>query len=133
MSARSLMRGPGGWMTAAGGAFMLVNAARAFADPAAFATYLGLPLAVSQDAALIHVYALRALFIGIIVLGLLIAGQRVALALVAAAAVIMPVGDALLTHQAGAPVPTVLRHVAIAVFLAVAAIALARPLRSVSK
>ena len=130
MTAPPLMRSLGGWMVAAGGALMLVNAARAFNDPAAFAIYLGLPLAAPQDGVLIHVYALRALFIGIVVIGLLIARQRLALAVVAAAAVIMPVGDAILTHYAGAAMPTVLRHVGIAVFLAVAAVALARPLRN---
>lgn len=133
MTAPPLMRSLGGWMAVAGGALMIVNAARAFNDPVAFATYLGLPLAAPQDAVLIHVYGLRALFIGIVVIGLLIARQRLALAVVAAAAVIMPVGDALLTHEAGAAMPTVLRHVGIAAFLAVAAVALAWPLQSASK
>ncbi len=126
MTALGLMRSPGGWMAAAGAALMLVNAFRAFHDPAAFAAYLGLPLAAPRDAALIHVYALRALFIGIAVAGLLVMRQRLALGVVAAAAVIMPAGDAILTHQAGAAMPTVLRHIGIAVFLAIAAIALAR-------
>lgn len=133
MTAPPLMRSLGGWMAAAGGALMLVNAARAFNDPTAFATYLGVPLAAPEDAALIYVYALRALFIGIAVIGLLVARQRLALAVVAVAAVIMPVGDAFVTDQAGAAMPTVLRHFGIAVFLAVTAIALAWPLWRASK
>lgn len=130
MTAPPLMRSLGGWMAAVGGALMIVNTVRAFSDPVAFAVYLGLPLAASADTALVHVYALRALFIALVVFGLIAARQRLALAVVAAVAVVMPVGDALLTAHAGAPMAIVGRHVAIAVFLALTAFALVRPLRN---
>lgn len=114
----------GGWMVALGGLLMVVNSVRAFNDPAAFATYLGLPLASPDDAALIHIYALRATFIAMLVAALLVTRQRQALAYFSACAVVMPIGDALLTSAAGAPLSTVLRHVAIAIYLLVTAFAL---------
>ena len=76
------------------------------------------------DAALIYIYALRALFIALLVAALLVTKQRRALALLSACAVVMPVGDALLTSAAGAPTATVLRHTAIAIYLLVTAFAL---------
>lgn len=118
------VKSAGFWMVALGGLLMAVNSVRASNDPAAFATYLGLPLAAPGDAALIHIYALRALFIAALVAALLITRQRRALALFSACAVIMPVGDALLTSAAGAPMGTVLRHVAIAIYLLVTALVL---------
>ena len=116
------IRSAGFWLAALGGLLMAVNSIRALSDPAAFASYLGLPLAASSDAALIHVYALRALFIAVLIAALLVTRQRQALALLAACAIVMPVGDALLTSAAGAPMSTVLRHVAIAVYLLITAL-----------
>lgn len=118
------IKSPGFWMVALGGLLMAVNSVRAFNDPAAFATYLGLPLAAPGDAALIHIYALRALFIALLVAALLFTRQRRALALFSVCAVVMPVGDALLTSAAGAPTGTVLRHAAIAIYLLFTAFAL---------
>ena len=74
------MKSPGFWMVALGGLLMAVNSVRAFNDPSAFATYLGLPLASPDDAALIHIYALRALFIALLVAALHMTRQRKALA-----------------------------------------------------
>jgi hypothetical protein len=113
-------------MAAAGAALMFVNAARAFADAAGFAAYLGLPLADPTDAGIVHVYALRALFIGILIAALLAFRLRRALAVVAFAAIVMPIGDALLTTRAGASTATVARHVGIAIFLLAAGTLLAR-------
>lgn len=98
-----------------------LNAFRAFSDPAGFADYLGLPLADPRDARLIELYGLRAAFIALLVAALLAFRQWTALFWMATAAIIMPVGDALLTSAAGAPLPTVIRHGAIAVYLAVTA------------
>lgn len=114
----------GFWMVALGGVFMAVNGVRAFNNPVAFATYLGLPLAAPGDAALIHIYALRALFIAMLVAALLATRQRLALALLSACAIVMPVGDLLLTSAAVAPMSTVLRHAAIAIYLLITALAL---------
>ena len=118
------IKSAGFWMAAIGGLLMAVNSVRAFNDPAAFATYLGLPLVAPGDAALIYIYALRTLFIAALVAALLVTRQRRALALLSACAVVMPIGDALLASSAGAPTGTVLRHAAIATYLLVTASAL---------
>lgn len=104
-------------------ALQAFNAWRAFADPAGFAAYLGLPLADPRDGSLVGVYGLRAAFIAALVALLLAFRQWRALFLTAIAAIVMPVGDALLTHAAGAPVEIVARHGAIAVYLVVTAFA----------
>lgn len=124
-----------GWRTAAIvmaaiiAALQAFNAWRAFADPAGFASYLGLPLADPRDAALVGVYGLRAAFIAALVALLLAIRQWRALLLTAIAAILMPVGDAMLTHAAGAPVATVARHGAIALYLALTAFVLGRAQR----
>jgi hypothetical protein len=105
------------------------NAFRAFSDPAGFASYLGLPLADPRDAGLIQVYGLRAAFIAALVAALLAFRQWTALFWMAAAAIVMPVGDALLTSAAGAPASTVARHGAIAAYLAVTAAVIGTGLR----
>lgn len=114
------------WLAGIGGTLMAVNAARAFADPIAFAAYLGLPLVDAGDAGMVHIYALRALFIALLVAALIISRQRTALALLAGCAVIMPLGDALLASGAAAVPATIARHLAIAVFLLVTAFILWR-------
>jgi hypothetical protein len=126
MSSDMFWRSPGPWMVAAGAALMLANALRAFISPEQFAAYLGLPLVNAADTGLVHVYALRALFIGVLAAALLLARQSRALSLFAVAAVVMPVGDAWLTFQARAPAATIGRHIGIALFLLTAAALLRR-------
>ncbi|MBU6373325.1 MAG: DUF4267 domain-containing protein [Alphaproteobacteria bacterium] len=101
-----------------------VNAVRAFAAPAGFADYMGLPLAAPQDAGFVFVYGLRAAFIALAVAALLATRNFAALTWVAAVAIVMPIGDAVLTARAGAPTAIVARHVAIAIFLCVTALVL---------
>ena len=79
------------------GVYMLVNTVRAFADPAGFAAYMGLPLTDPANHAFVQVYALRALFLGLCALALLFRRDTRALAVFALVAIVMPVGDALLT------------------------------------
>lgn len=117
--ARPAWRAIGFWLAVAIGVLQAVNAWRAFADPAAFAAYLGLPLADPRDAGLVGVYALRTLFIALVVAALLIRRDLAALKWVALAGVVMPAGDAYLAQQAGAPTATVARHIAIGVYLIV--------------
>jgi hypothetical protein len=105
---------------------MFVNAARAFADPIGFAIYLGLPIAEPSASGFVLVYGVRALFIGALAAALLVTRQVRALTWFAATATIMPVGDAILTAQAGAPGGTIGRHIAIAVFLLLTAWLLSR-------
>lgn len=126
MTDHKFWRNPGVWMAAAGGLLMAVNAARAFADPVAFSNYLGLPIVGPEQAGFVQVYAVRAAFLGLAISLLLFTRERRALGLFALAAVIMPVGDALLTWAAHAPTGTVGRHIAITLFLLVTALLLLR-------
>lgn len=112
---------PSNWLVLLLGIFMLVNTARAFADPVGFATYMGLPLVDPANGAFVHVYALRALFLGLFALALLWRNDARGLALFATVALVMPVGDALLTAAHGAPIAIVARHAATAIVLAVTA------------
>lgn len=120
MTATAFWTSPGTWIAAAGGVLMLVNTVRALTAPAPFATYLGLPLADARDAGLVKVYGLRALFIALVLAILLIRRDAITLGLVSIAATVMPIGDALLTRAAGAPRGTVVRHIVIAIALALA-------------
>lgn len=101
-----------------------VNAVRAFAEPEAFAIYMGLPLGTGQEAGFVFVYGLRAAFIALAVTALLLTRNYTALVWVALAALVMPIGDAVLTARAGAPGAIVGRHVAIALFLVMTAVTL---------
>ena len=107
-------------------ALQAFNAWRAFTDPVGFASYFGLPLADPRDAALVGVYGLRALFIATLVALLLAFRHWRALFLTAVAAIMMPAGDAFLTHAAGAPAAIVARHCAIALYVMLTALALSR-------
>ncbi len=104
-------------------AFMALNAVRAAAAPANFARYMGLPLE-PQPAGFVHVYAVRTVFLALLPAVLLLRRDTHALSVVAACAVVMPLGDAWLTWltwRAKAGTATVIRHLVIAVFLATAA------------
>jgi hypothetical protein len=109
----------GFWLAAAIAGLQAFNAIRAAADPSGFAAYMGVPLDTAADAAWVHVYALRTAFIALMVAALLATGNMRALAWIALAGVVMPVGDAWLAQQAGAPAATLARHAAIGVYLVV--------------
>jgi Domain of unknown function (DUF4267) len=115
---------PGVWIAALGGLLMASNALRSLFNPSAFATYLGLPLNDERDEGLLRVYGLRALFIALAVAGLLAVRDVQALTILMLAAVVMPVGDAMLTAKASAPRATVIRHVVIAAALLAAGLLL---------
>jgi hypothetical protein len=110
-------RSAGFWMGALIALLMGVNTFRAFADPIGFATYLGVPLKNPADAGLVYVYGFRAAFLGLFAAVLLIRQDMQTLKLYALAALVMPIGDALLTWTAGAPPAIFGRHVAIAIYL----------------
>ncbi len=124
MTSLEFWSNPGVWIATLGGVLMAVNAFRSLTAPVAFATYLGLPLAHDGDTDMVRVYGLRAAFIGSAVLALLILRDVPALAALMFAAVIMPVGDALLTAKAKAPRVTIIRHWVIAILLLVAGLLL---------
>ena len=110
-------RSAGYWMAVLIVVLMAVNAVRAFSDPVGFAAYLGLPLTDQKDTGFVNVYGLRAAFLGLFAAVLLIQQDLNALKWFALAAVIMPIGDAYLVSNAGAPTATLIRHVAIAIYL----------------
>lgn len=112
---------PSTWLVVALGAFMLLNTARALLDPVGFAVYMGLPLTDPSNHAFVQVYALRAAFLRLCAFGLLWLRDIRALAVFALAALVMPIGDALLTASNHAPPLIVARHGATAVVLAVTA------------
>ena len=105
------------------GVFQIINAVRVSVDAAGFADYMGLPIGNGSDA-FVHVYALRSLFIGVVVLGLVAHARTGVLAWMAAVGILLPLGDMWLTSTAGAPTAVVARHGVIAAYLVVTAIVL---------
>jgi len=116
----------GFWCAIIMGLAQASSALRAFADPAAFAIYMGLPLAEKADSGFVWVYALRTTLIAFLALFLAITGRFKALAVIATVALILPIGDAWLSAQAGAPNAIVYRHIGIAAFLGFTAVMLFR-------
>lgn len=120
-----LLRAPGVWLATLIVGLMALNAWRAIADPVAFSIYLGLP-ATTPDIGFVHVYALRAAFLGVFAAVLLARRDFRTLSLFALVAVLMPLGDAWLVYAAHGFGPIVARHLAIAVYLVVTWAALRR-------
>lgn len=123
---RSPWSSVGVWLILVVAVLMALNTARAVLSPVDFAVYMGLPLRDAADSGFVAVYALRAAFLGLVATVLLLRGEIAALAVFAAVAVIMPIGDAILTAASGAPLEIVARHAASAVYLAVTAYLLSR-------
>ena len=114
----------GFWLALPMAVLQFVNAARAAADAQGFARYMGAPLEAAGDAAWVQIYALRTAFIALLVTALLIRRDLQALKWAAVVALVMPLGDAWIAQAHGAGLATVGRHLAIALYLAVTAIAL---------
>ncbi|MFO6446159.1 DUF4267 domain-containing protein [Erythrobacter sp. NE805] len=106
-----------------------VNALRTALDPQGFATYMGLPVDALDALGWVQVYGLRAGFVAVLAAILLLRRDFAALRWMAVAALVMPLGDAWLASEAGAPTAIVARHLGIAVFLVIAALVLARAAR----
>jgi hypothetical protein len=119
-------RSVGVWMGILIAFLMAVNTVRAFTDPVGFAAYFGIPLTDPRNTGFVYVYGIRALFLAVFAAVLLARQDWDAFKFYALAALVMPIGDALLTQSAGAPVAIVGRHVATAVYLAVTAYMLHR-------
>ena len=124
-----LIRSVGFWLAVAMSALQGLNAARTFFDPVGFASYMGVPINVTEQVGWVQIYGLRAAFISLLVAILLIRQDMAALKWTAIAAFVMPLGDAWLASQAGAPPSIVGRHMGIAVFLILAAYFLGRAAR----
>lgn len=110
-------RSVGLWMVGVLIVYILFNAVRATLNPAEFAAFYGLPLASSENTAFVFVYAIRALFLGLFGLALLLRRSYAALGLYALIGSIMPIGDAILVAAVGGGTGTVVRHALTAVFL----------------
>lgn len=116
----------GFWLAVAMSALQGLNAVRTAIDPISFATYMGIPITLTEQAAWVQIYGLRAAFISLLTAVLLARDDMAALKWTAVAALVMPLGDAWLAYQASAPMSVVGRHVAIVVFLILASYFLGR-------
>jgi hypothetical protein len=116
---RPAARTIGLWLATPMAALQALNAVRALADPVGFATYFGAPIGGADMLAWVQVYGLRTAFIAAVVTVLLLRRDLQALMWTAIVALVLPLGDAWLTHQSGADPSIVARHLAIAAYLAV--------------
>jgi hypothetical protein len=120
----------GAWAVLALAGYLAFSATVAVVDPVYFATRLGLPLASAADSGFVLVYASRTAFLVLFALVMLVRREIETLAVFALIAVIVPLGDAIVTAKSGAPVAIVARHLGAAVFLAVTAFLLRRWVRA---
>jgi len=96
----------------------------AYLDPTAFSVTRGTVLFEGADSDWVRIYASRTLFIALVVGFLLYKQSFQALIWVAIFGLVMPVTDAVLAYQAGAPIGVVAKHIAIAIYLSVTAFVL---------
>ena len=121
-----LTRSFGFWMACAMALSQGANAARAFIDPTSFATYMGIPSQAAELHGWVQIYGLRAGFIALLVSVFLLRKELIPLKWMAICGIVLPLGDAWVAAQAGAPTVIVGRHLGIAAFLCLAAFMLAR-------
>ncbi len=122
----NIFRTFGFWIAAIMAVLQALNAVRAFTSPMGFSVYMGLPLENAADVGFVYVYGLRAAFISLLITLFLMTRRFDALVWTAVAALLMPVGDAILAQTAGAPFTTVSRHALIAIYVVVAFFVLRR-------
>ncbi len=113
----NVLRSAGFWLALVLALSQLANAVRVLLDPVAYSAYMGLPLNDHVDAAWVHVYALRALFLGTFAGFLLFTAQYRVLSSMALIAIAMPIGDFWLVWQANGAAATLARHALIAIVL----------------
>jgi len=123
-SSRPVLRTFGFWLSVPLALLQAVNVVRALSDPTGFATYYGVPVSGADAVAWVQVYALRTAFVAALVAIFLVRRDLRALFWTAVAALILPLGDAWLTHQTGAAPAIVARHLAIEAYLALTCVAL---------
>ncbi len=117
----SPFRSSGFWLAAVVAVFLAVNTVRSVISPVDFAGYFGAPLTDPRDAVWVQVYALRTGLVAAIIILLLATRQLRLTAWVALLGALLPVGDVVLAWSAGAPASTLVRHVAIGIFLLITA------------
>jgi len=96
----------------------------AFISPAEFSELRGTRLFSEDDTDWVLIYASRTLFVALIIAYLLYVKNYSALVFAALAGVVMPVTDAALAYEAGAPTKIVLKHIATSAYLVITAIVL---------
>ncbi|HNG95526.1 MAG TPA: DUF4267 domain-containing protein [Acidobacteriota bacterium] len=119
-------RAAGFWMVIVLIGYILVNAVRSTYNPQSFAAYYGIPLADPHTTGFVFVYAIRALFLGLFGLALLIRRDYPALVWYSLIGCVMPVGDAILVAVQHGGSGTVARHALTAGFLLLTGILLRR-------
>jgi hypothetical protein len=95
--------------------YILFSAFRSLLNPVEFATSFGLPLASANNYGFVYVYAIRAIFLGLLGLVLLVRRNYSALTLFVLVATIIPLGDAVVVALNGGG--TVIRNILTAGFL----------------
>lgn len=113
----SPFRSIGLWMSLFLIVYMLYNVVRSALNPTDFISAFGFPPANVSTITFVWVYSIRALFLGLFGIVLLIRRHYQALSLFVLVATVMPLGDAGLVAATGAPLPVILRHLLIAGFL----------------
>lgn len=107
-----------------------VYAIYAFFDPVAFSELRGTELFSASDSDWIVIYASRTLFVALVVGFLLFKKQYKLLVWISLFGTVMPITDAWLAYQAGAPSVVVYKHVATVIYLIVTLVVLKLMLRS---
>lgn len=102
-------RSLGIWMVVILIVYIFYSALRSFLNPVEFATGFGLPPASPNDNGFVYVYSIRAIFLGLLGLILLVRTNYSALTLFVLVATVMPVGDAVLVALNGGS--AVIQHV----------------------
>ena len=116
----------GFWMAVLIVGLMALNTGRAFLAPVEFAQYMGLPLSDPANAGFVYVYGLRAFFLGLFAVVLILRRDFTALQWYALTAVLMAVGDAYLVARSGGPAAIIGRHLATGLYLVITALMLRR-------
>ncbi len=130
---RSPWRSVGVWLAVAVVLYTFSNVVRAAIDPRGFADFFfGQPVS-ADNTAFVWVYAIRTLFLAVFAAVLILQKNIPALTTFTLVAVLMPLGDALLTAVSGAPIGRVAVHLAIAGLLFVTWVLLRRWTRTQAK
>lgn len=130
---RSPWRSVGVWLAVAMVLYTFSNVVRAAIDPRGFADFFfGQPVS-ADNTAFVWVYAIRTLFLAVFAGVLLLQKNIPALTTFTLVAILMPLGDALLTAVSGAPIGRVAIHLLIAAILFVTWMLLRRWTRTQTK
>jgi hypothetical protein len=124
--ARPLWRSLGFWLCVVMALAQALNAVRSFIEPIGFAVYMGAPLANAGDTAFVQFYGLRCAFIAVMIATFLWLRNLDAMRWIALVGSPIPLADAWLAWQSGAPTFTIGRHIAIAIYIFVAFVVLSR-------